>query len=751
MSACSCSRLGFSFFLLLLTLPLTAVGALPALKRADAFSTTLGQSSLPAAAKFSISATLGRDQRAYHAMRANEGWQMENAEHGLHASFTTHGMDLRNRSARFGLRLTGFGRGARLAAVAAAMPDAKANRIAYRRGSVTEWYVNGPLGLEQGFTLRSPPAQKGSEALTLALHLSGDLSAVPDPRGDGMILQARAGGTAVHYRGLVAWDSTGHVLPTWWQGESREVRLRVDDAGARYPLTVDPIFEDAKLIASDGVAPDNFGCCVALSGDTIVIGAPFKKIGSSILQGSVYVFVKPPGGWTATLTETAKLMASDSTFGDLFGASVAVNSGMVVVGAIGSDIGGNANQGSAYIFVRPSGGWAGTLSENAKLIATDGATEDRFGFVEVAVSGDTVVVGAPGPGGNIGGNTNKGAAYVFVRPPGGWTGTLSENAKLLASDGTNGDNFGFPAASGDTVVVGAPQLAKRGIGSAYIFVKPPGGWTGVLNENAKLAPSDGAADDAFGSVDVDTDTVVVGASQIQSGGTGSAYVFVKPSGGWAGLLQENAKLTASDGLPADRFGASVALSGDRVVAGAPARGGSVGSNADPGSAYVFLKPPSGWAGLLLENAKLAASDGAGGDDFGSAVEISTDTLLVGAPFNNNQGAAYVFDSNAVGAQPATTRVVCRASGCRVSIICTLAPSQGNSCMNRIILLVGTIQFSSGIANIPPGQVRTIKLKLTKRGRAVVAKKKKRKLRGVIMISSTPGTAIATTPVTVLLK
>ena len=194
--------------------------------------------------------------------------------------------------------LTGLGRGARLEAVAASKPEAKSNRIDYRRGGLSEWYVNGPLGLEQGFTLDSPPARKGSEALTLALRLSGDLSAVPDPRGDGMALQARGGGTALRYRGLVAWDSTGRTLPAWWQGQGSEVRLRVDDAGARYPLTIDPIFEDARLTASDGTANDAFGSNVAVSGDTVVVGAFGDDVGSNSGQGSAYVFVRPAGGWS---------------------------------------------------------------------------------------------------------------------------------------------------------------------------------------------------------------------------------------------------------------------------------------------------------------------------------------------------------------------------------------------------------------------------------------------------------------------
>ena len=152
-----------------------------------------GLSSLPIQAQTSISAALGRDQRAYHAKRDGHAWRLENRKHGLRADFTTRGVEMRSGAARFGLRLAGLGRGARLEAVAASKPEAKSNRIDYRHGGLSEWYVNGPLGLEQGFTLDSPPARKGSEALTLALRLSGDLSAVPDPRGDGMALQAARG------------------------------------------------------------------------------------------------------------------------------------------------------------------------------------------------------------------------------------------------------------------------------------------------------------------------------------------------------------------------------------------------------------------------------------------------------------------------------------------------------------------------------------------------------------------------------
>jgi hypothetical protein len=141
----------------------------------------------------------------------------------------------------------------------------------------------------------------------------------------------------------------------------------------------------------------------------VVVGAVGDDIGANGDQGSAYVFVKPGGGW-ANMTETAKLTASDGAAGDEFGVSVAISGDAVVVGANGAHISGKALQGSAYVFVKPGGGWAGPLTEQAKLTASDGAVGDQFGF-SVAVSGDTVVVGAPFD--DIDGAANQGSAYVF--------------------------------------------------------------------------------------------------------------------------------------------------------------------------------------------------------------------------------------------------------------------------------------------------------------------------------------------------
>ncbi len=377
-----------------------------------------------------------------------------------------------------------------------------------------------------------------------------------------------------------------------------------------------------------------------MSGDTVVVGAPDDDVGANVNQGSAYVFVKPGTGW-AGATEVAKLTASDGAGADFFGFSVAVSGDTVVVGAWFDDVGANANQGSAYVFVKPGGGWA-SGTQTAKLTASDGAADDRLGL-SVALSGDTLVAG--GDGDDVGANADQGSAYVFVKPGGGWANG-TQTAKLTASDGAAGDALGLSlAVSGDTVVGGAyadDAGANTDQGSAYVFVKPGGGWANGT-QTAKLTASDGAAGDFFGwSVAVSGDTVVATASGDDVGANadqGSAYVFVKPGGGWASATQ-TAKLTASDGAAGDLFGYSATISGDTVVAGAYAD--DVGANADQGSAYVFVKAAGGWASAT-QSAKLTALDGAADDQFGLSVALSGGTLVVGAPGDNAaQGSAYVF-------------------------------------------------------------------------------------------------------------
>lgn len=389
--------------------------------------------------------------------------------------------------------------------------------------------------------------------------------------------------------------------------------------------------QQAKLTASDGVAQDQFSYSVAISGDTIVVGA-YADDG---LTGIVYVFIKSGGDWSS-ITQAAKLTASDGAMGDRFGVSVDINDDTIVVGADFDDDNGD-DSGSAYIFIKPLGNWS-DMTQTAKLIASDGATFDGFGG-SVSIEGDTVVVGAWQDDDS---GMESGSAYVFVKPVSGWN-NATQTAKLTASDGAANDEFGrySVAVSGDTVVVGAYRDDDKGTssGSAYVFVRPGGNWSD-MTQTAKLTASDGAAFDWFGdSVAVSDDTVVVGAPL--NNDNGSAYIFVKPSGGWIDMTQA-AKLNAADGAAGDTFGGAVAINVEMVVIGAS---GDDGSFFNSGSAYVFIKPGSGWNNMA-QATKLTATDGAVSDLFGNSVDISNDTIVIGAYLDDDNGtdsgSAYIF-------------------------------------------------------------------------------------------------------------
>jgi hypothetical protein len=220
------------------------------------------------------------------------------------------------------------------------------------------------------------------------------------------------------------------------------------------------------LTASDGTAGDHLGSSVAVSGNTIVAGAPSDFVNGNGNQGSVYIFQKSGAGW-ASGTERAKVTASDGGPGDQLGFSVGVAGNLVVAGAPFDSVNGNGNQGSVYVFQKPGSGWA-SGTERAKLTASDGGPGDQLGY-SVAASGNLVVAGANQEAVS---ENFQGAVYVFQKPGSGWA-SGTERAKLSASDGTAGDQLGFSVGvAGNLVVAGAPFDSVNGNGnqgSAYVF------------------------------------------------------------------------------------------------------------------------------------------------------------------------------------------------------------------------------------------------------------------------------------------
>ena len=336
--------------------------------------------------------------------------------------------------------------------------------------------------------------------------------------------------------------------------------------------------QTAKLTASDATVNDRLGSSVAISGDTIVAGAPSDDVGSNDDQGSVYTFARTG---PAARTETAKLTASDGAAGDNLGFSVAIDGDTIVAGAPLDDSGGNAEQGSAYTFASTG---AAARNETGKLTAGDGAAGDQLGLT-VAIEGDTIVSAAPLD--NVGANADQGSAYTFAR-----TGAAArtETAKLTAGDGAANDRLGFSAAlDGDTIVVGAAFDtigASTDQGSVYTFTR-----TGAATrtDTAKLTATDGAAFDELGiTVAIDGDTILAGAPVHQVGMNrqqGAAYTFARTG---AAARTETGQLTADQGAAFDQFGSSVAIDAGATVAGA--QFGDLGTTRDTGFASVFFAP-----------------------------------------------------------------------------------------------------------------------------------------------------------------
>ena len=282
----------------------------------------------------------------------------------------------------------------------------------------------------------------------------------------------------------------------------------IPEPGAAYVFvrTRDGWVHQAKLSASDGKTDDAFGFAVAVSGDTIVVGANDGTAAPGATAGAAYVFTRAGGVWS----EQAKLTPADGAPDDGFGSSVVVSGDTAVVGMPGDDVGVALEQGSARVFTRNGTTW----TEQATLTAQDVSPADMLG-ASVSILSDTVVVGAPA--GSSGTNPAHGSAYVFTREGEAWT----QEAKLTAPDGAPLDQFGRSVAvTADTVAVGA-HFNDPG-GAVYLFDRVHERW-----DEPTMLRADGSA--LLGvSMAMSGHTVIGGANFTAIDGRaaqGAAYVF----------------------------------------------------------------------------------------------------------------------------------------------------------------------------------------------------------------------------------
>ena len=319
-----------------------------------------------------------------------------------------------------------------------------------------------------------------------------------------------------------------------------------------------------------------------------------------------------------------KVTASNGTALNAFGQAIAISGTTALIGAV--DV--NDWEGAIYVFSQDAGVW----TEGQEFMADDGQPNDRATFgTAIMIDGDTAVIGALGA--TVNGHANQGAAYVFTQSAGVWT----QVAKLVADDGEANDYFGQTAAIvGPNIVVGAYGASVDGNtlqGAAYVFTNQAGTWTFAH----KLTADDGVGGEFFGhAVAMSGTRAIVGAPYTAVDGTparGAVYVYDGSDGNWTQI----AKVVADTGNPGDGFGYSVAATDTTMVVGA---GGSDGGQ---GASFVFSDNAGDW----IQDSRLVADDGAAGEDFGYAVAVLDDTVMVGADRamvngNTQQGAAYIF-------------------------------------------------------------------------------------------------------------
>ncbi len=496
-----------------------------------------------------------------------------------------------------------FGCDGALSEVGAAWPAAAKGRVEYRRPGLVEWYAGTPAGIEQGFTLPSPPCS--GDGRGVVVELGSGLHAVVSPGGRGARLRDASGWDVLRYTGLAASDAAGRALPAVLEARDEGLAVRVDDEGAVYPIEIDPlIWAPAAMLTPHGKADGSFGEAAAVSGDTIVVGAP----GGGSSSGAAFVFVRSGTTWTQQKELRPSGGATQS-----FGQAVASSGDTALIGA--------AN--GAYVFDRTGTAWTQTqMLVPPKFI----------GGMAVALDGDTAVIGSGV------------AAYVYVR-----TG-LSWSLQQELTGGPDAIDYGSAVAlSGDTIVVGAPGNPGSTPGTAYVYVRSGTTWS----EQATIS-MDPLMDNFALAVAVVGDTAVVGAPLYAHGtGLGSAFVFSRTGTTWT-QTQE-----LDDDTVENELGAGVAFDGTTVVltTGAPETG------ADGAHVYAL---DGGTFGLQQV---LPAGDEAGGNFRQDVVAVDGTTLVTGSQAIDE---VVVFELAATDGSACASATDCASGFCVDGVCCVSA-------------------------------------------------------------------------------
>jgi RHS repeat-associated protein len=592
-------------------------------------------SSLPLVTQSAFSGVVGADEQAYRIRASGRGVRAASPAQGLWAHFGRSTVLIGAGATRLGLSLQTAGYGPSPAAVEGAAPRAQGNRVVYRRGTLNEWYVNGPAGLEQGFTIARAPSGGAAGPLTLSMALSGDVRASLAAGGRALTFSG-AGGPSLRYSGLLATDARGRTLHSWLGLRGRRVLLSVDTRGAHFPVRIDPLIQQGvKLTGSSETGEGHLGFSVALSadGNTALVGGYNDNSGA----GAAWVFTRSGSTWSQ---QGGKLTGSGETGAGHFGASVALSpdGNTALIGGPAD----NSGVGAAWAFTRSEGKWT---QQGSKITATGETGDGAYGSsVAVAGEGNVGLVGGPND------NTNVGAAWVLTRSNGTWA---QLGSKLTGTGETGAGKFGASVAlsvEGNNAVIGG-EADNTNVGAAWVFTAICGVWK---QQGSKLTGTGETGEGHLGAsvaLSANGRTALVGGPNDNTK-AGAAWVFTRSVGAWT---QQGSKLTGGSESGEGELGASVALSAE----GNTALIGGSNDKEGIGAAWEFTRSGTTWTQL---GSKLKGAEESGKGHFGSSVALSAngETGLAGGPADNtNVGAAWVLtygfspeESYGVGRSPA---------------------------------------------------------------------------------------------------
>jgi len=602
-----------------------------------------GLAAVPGSALSVVSSTIGADSHGYGVIRTPAGLVAVNRAQNMSATFATHGARIRSGASDLRLGLATLG----ATASRAVAPSAGANRATFALGNLREWYSNGPLGIEQGFTVaRAPAGARAGAPLTVAIPLAGNMQA--KLAGDDAITFTRAGGPTFRYGHLSATDAQGRTLRSWMGVHAGAVLLHVDARGAAYPLRIDPLIQPGTKIPGTGEAGlANFGLSVAISGNGnyMLVGGPGDDEG----KGAIWAFARSGSTW---IQQGSKIAPTNEIGLSQFGYTLALSEEgdtALIGGAKDNDV------GAAWVYTRSGSTW----TQQAKLVGSGEVGEGHFGCCAVSLSadGNTALVGAYAD------NASVGAAWVFTRSGSSWS---QQGPKLTGGEEVGAGRFGYAvslSSDGNTALMGG-GFDNSKAGAAWVFTRSGSTWS---QQGPKLTGSGetGAAQLGFtAALSGDGNTAVVGGGGDHSS-IGAAWTFTRSGSTWTQL---GSKLTAAEEVGAAHFGCcGIAVSSD----GKTALIGGYGDNSAAGAAWLYHRTGSTWT---QSGAKVVGNEETGPAQFGRAVAMTSDgsRAVIGA-LGDNEGVGAVWSFKTPGPPAAATQPASSVAQTSATLNATVTP------------------------------------------------------------------------------